>query len=71
MKKSILIYPFTECCIPFIHQLDLMVFNLILVSPRGWGYENKKFSFHGETFNVTTEFELNCIECNEVWFVNI
>lgn len=70
MKRNILIYPFTETCIALINQLDLMTLNLILVSPRGWGLENKCYSIHGENFVTTTEFERNCRECDEIWFVN-
>lgn len=47
-----------------------MAFNLMLVSPKGWGYENKNFLFHEKTFKVTTDFELNCKKCDEVWFMN-
>lgn len=73
MKKSdakkILIYPFTDSCIPFLNALNLHKYNIILSSPRGWGYDDRMYFIDDHVFQVTTAFDSYCMECDEVWFV--
>lgn len=69
MKKKVLIYPYTDICIPFIEQIDLENSELFLVSPKGWNYDQEKWIYQ-EKCSVRIEFEKTCEECDEVWFVN-
>lgn len=72
MKKTVLIYPFTREYALFIQKVGLLgdVKKLILVSPKGWGYEDEKVPFRDKCLYVSTEFETSCELCDEVWFIN-
>lgn len=72
MKKTVLIYPFTNEYMLFVQKAASLddVKELILVSPKGWGYEGEKVSFEDKQLYVSTEFETNCEVCDEVWFIN-
>lgn len=72
MKKTVLIYPYTQEYDTFIEQLEKIqeIETLNLVSFKGWGYENQKLSFHNKTINICTDFESKCQMSDEIWFVD-
>lgn len=72
MKKTVLIYPFTHEYTLFIKKAALLdnIEKIIPVSPKGWGYEGEKVPFRDSYLHVSTDYELNCELCDEVWFIN-
>lgn len=72
MGKRVLIYPYSDRCISIISFLEKEknIDELILVSFKGWGYENQKVRFRDKEIRICQEFESKCQECDEVWFVD-
>lgn len=72
LKKTVLIYPYAQEYKLFAEKIALLdeIEEVILVSPKGWGYEEEKISAGNKTLTVSTEYESNCKRCDEVWFLN-